>query len=142
MKVVINSCYGGFGLSKEAMVRYCEIKNIPCWIVEDRKYGSLGLWTCWVVPTEQRVQTIEGAWSEMSTEERIAHNKALSKQTLYDRDIARDDPALVQVVEELGKKAAGRCADLRIVEVPNDVAWEVEEYDGKEWVAEVHRTWS
>jgi hypothetical protein len=27
MKVVINSCYGGFSLTKEGMERYCEIKN-------------------------------------------------------------------------------------------------------------------
>lgn len=27
-KIVINACYGGFGLSDEAMVRYCELKGI------------------------------------------------------------------------------------------------------------------
>jgi hypothetical protein len=25
--------------------------------------------------------------------------------------------------------------------VPDGVEWTVEEYDGREWVAEVHRTW-
>ena len=60
----------------------------------------------------------------------------------YDRDIPRDDAALIQVVEELGDAANGSCADLKIVEIPNDVDWYVEEYDGNEWVAERHRTWS
>jgi hypothetical protein len=30
---------------------------------------------------------------------------------------------------------------LLIVEVPADVDWYIEEYDGLEWVAEKHRTW-
>jgi hypothetical protein len=59
------------------------------------------------------------------------------------REVVRDDPILIQVVEEFGaEKAAGRHADLKIVEIPDDVKWTIEEYDGMEWVAEVHRTWN
>ena len=93
MKIVINKCYGGFGLSRKAMLRYAEIKGF-------------------------------------------------SEQTIYDRDIDRTDPALIQVVEELGLGAAGSAADLAIVNIPDDVEWHIEEYDGNEWVAESHRTWS
>ena len=57
------------------------------------------------------------------------------------RDIERNDPILVQVVEEMGSNADGSVAELKIVEVPDDVEWMIEEYDGTEWVAEVHRTW-
>lgn len=53
----------------------------------------------------------------------------------------RDDPGLVAVVEKLGDKASGDCANLRVVEVPDDVDWEIEQYDGFEWVSEKHRTW-
>jgi hypothetical protein len=60
----------------------------------------------------------------------------------YDREIPRDDAALIQVVEELGDAADGACADLKIVQVPDEVDWYIEEYDGNEWVAERHRTWS
>ena len=60
----------------------------------------------------------------------------------YDRDIPRDDAALIQVVEELGDAANGFAADLKIVDIPDGVDWYIEEYDGNEWVAERHRTWS
>jgi len=30
---------------------------------------------------------------------------------------------------------------LRIIEIPDGVEWQIEEYDGDEWIAEKHRTW-
>jgi hypothetical protein len=48
---------------------------------------------------------------------------------------------LIQVVEEMGGMANGSFASLKIVEIPNDVNWYIEDYDGHEWVAERHRTW-
>ena len=58
-----------------------------------------------------------------------------------DRDIEREDPALVQVVEELGDKASGPFSQLGVVSVPDGIDWSIEEYDGSEWVAEVHQIW-
>jgi len=57
-------------------------------------------------------------------------------------DIERDDPYLVQIVREMGMDANGTYASLKIVEIPGDVEWQVDEHDGREWVAEKHRTWS
>lgn len=62
-------------------------------------------------------------------------------QTMEYWDIPRDDPILVEVVEQLGEEANGRCAELKIVEVPDNVRWTIEAFDGMEHVAEVHRTW-
>jgi hypothetical protein len=79
----------------------------------------------------------------MSQVERQQHNALCDQQLFSDRHIDRDDPVLVQVVRELGsKRASSRFADLNIVEIPADVAWQIEEYDGAEWVAEKHRVWS
>jgi hypothetical protein len=57
------------------------------------------------------------------------------------RDIPRNDLLLVEAVESLGEEADGEYAELDIVEIPDDIEWEIEEYDGKEWVSERHRTW-
>lgn len=55
--------------------------------------------------------------------------------------VYRHNPLLVYVVEKLGKAANGLYSNLKIVDVPEGVQWQVDEYDGREWVAEVHRTW-
>lgn len=103
MKVVINVCHGGFGLSKEAQDLYAQLKGI-----------ELG-----------------------------EYNKSyFFYDNLAVHDIPRDDPALIQVVEQLGGDAANRFSELKIVEIPDDVKWTIAEYDGLEWVAEAHRTWS
>jgi len=41
----------------------------------------------------------------------------------------------------MGDKAKGDHAELKVVEIPDDVNYIVEEYDGLEQIAEQHRTW-
>jgi len=132
-KVVINTCHGGFGLSHEAVLAYLEQSGVQVWAEADKKY--------YLVPPELRIVGTPTNWHSMTLEQRQAHNAAYSETVFYDRDLARDDPCLVQVVEQLGAVANGRCADLKVVEIPDDVNWYIEEYDGREWVAERHRTW-
>lgn len=113
MKIVINSCYGGFSLSEEAIELYLTKKGLE-FSKEKSEFFSL-----------------------------VGYNYVVKDQEhWYDRDIERNDSVLVEVVEVLGEKANGRCADLKVVEIPDGVEWQVEEYDGNEWVAEVHRVWS
>jgi hypothetical protein len=142
MKIVINTCFGGFGLSQEAMTRYAEIKGITIYPVRDERYSALNIVTYYTVPESERMgDAIWNEWKSLPQAERIALNKKYSEQTLCDRDIKRDDPALIQTVEELGEKSSGEHAKLKIVEIPDGVAWEIEEYDGNEHIAECHRTW-
>jgi len=130
-KVVYNACYGGFGLSKEACQRYWDIKGKQIWIEDDKEYPSLGLWTVWLTPPEERPVRKKN-WESISMDERIAYNKACSTQTWYDRDVDRHDPVLVQVVEELGDKASAQFAKLRIAQVYGP--YRIDEYDGFESV--------
>ena len=86
MKVVINRCFGGFGLSRDAL--------------QALGYG------------DNEYPTIE-----------------------------RNDPRLVAVVEKMGPASYGMCAALRVVEIPDDVDWQIDEYDGLETIHEAHRVW-
>jgi len=91
-KIVINRCYGGFGLSPKAIAAYAERKGLDAYSIVDR---------------------------------------------LEDRD----DAQLIQIVEEMGQDAAGANAWLKIVSIPDDVEWIIQEYDGMEWIAEKHKSW-
>jgi len=124
MKIVINKCYGGFGLSHEAMMMYFEIKGIPVYpdvYPEDGDDASNQIVAYWPVKEEDRV---------------VGEVFPLS---VY--DIERTDPVLVKVVEQLGDRANGYYSELSVVEIPDDVKWMIQEYDGIEWIAEEHRTW-
>jgi hypothetical protein len=74
--------------------------------------------------------------------ELYAEQKGIVPVDVIPYDIPRDDSTLVAIVEQLGDEANGRFARLKVVEIPADVQWVVQEYDGVEWVAEKHRTWS
>jgi len=114
-KVVINSCYGGFSISDEGFEYYLKLKGVT-------EFQKEPLW--------------EG---EKGPSSYTHSNKEVVQ---YDRDIERDDFMLVKTVEDLGKKANGEYANLRIVEIPDEVKWEIDEYDGFESVEEQHRRWS
>ena len=112
MKIVINSDYGGFSLSDWAIETYADRKGIKL-KKEKTSFGGITLFT-----------------------------NIVTNEDFESRDIERNDPVLVKVVEELGSKSFGFAANLKIVEVPDDVDWEVVQYDGLEHIAEKHRTWS
>lgn len=140
-KVVINSTHSGFGLSPEAVL---ELFRRGCRGIEATKVED-------AFPES-------GEGSVSSLDEQIVRWRAyLSSgepldifQTYFSSDerfvlafpkIARDDRDLVAVVEEMGIRANGPLSTLEIVEIPEDVVWEIAEYDGLEHVAEAHRRW-
>lgn len=111
MKIVINSDFGGFGLSDEAMELYLTRKGLP-FVKEDWKFGRF-----------------------------IFMKPDNKKECYFESEIERNDPVLVQLVEELGDEANGLYSSLKIVEIPDDVKWYVHDYDGIESVHEEHRIW-
>ena len=88
------------------------------------------------------INTCHGGFSLSQQAETLYKEMAgITDPDWHDREVARDDPYLVKVVRDLKEEAHGRFAELKIVEVPADVEWTIDEYDGMEWVAEKHRTW-
>ena len=136
-KIVINTCYGGFGLSEAGMQAYAARKGLTLYPEKDVLFTRY-----WTIPPEQRVAQIRNEqWAKITTAELIAYNKAYASQVINAIYFNRDDPDLVAVVEELGDLANGLNADLKVVEIPDEVVWKIVNYDGLEHVAEVHRTW-
>jgi hypothetical protein len=135
MKIVINKCFGGFGLSETAMFAYAARKGLTLYVERENAICV----TYWTVPPEQRPAEID--WHAASLEERQAHNAAYNKAVLYGRDIHRDDADLVAVVESLGEAASDKYASLLVVEIPDGIEWGIDEYDGMESISEKHRSW-
>jgi hypothetical protein len=134
MKVVINSCFGGFGLSHEGVMRYAELAGLKLYPFRNRRVdGHLDFDS--YEPGADRMFTM---YSRKPIESGSGWPKG---ETWGDHELERTDPFLVQVVEELGDKADGECAELQVVEIPDGVDWEIDEYDGNEHIAEKHRTW-
>ena len=142
MRLAINACYGGFGLSPKALRRFAELRGRNCFFFQNHPPGQIGLLDLhryWPISDTEAEQAV--FWSAFD----VPDPNGLTDwgtHALYARDIARDDPILLQVIDELGEEADGRCAKLKVVEIPDGVAWAIEEYDGNEWVSEEHRTWS
>lgn len=78
--------------------------------------------------------------SEAALEE-YKNRKGITDENFYHWDIPRDCPVLVAMIEEQGTGINGPYSYLKIVEIPEDVDWYIEENDGDEWIAERHRTW-
>lgn len=139
MKVLVNRCYGGFSVSEKTVLLYAKLKGITVYPEVD--YGYTVYWT---VPEEARAPYLESsAWLASTVEARKASNLFYEENTIgiYFGHKERVDPIWIAVVEELGKEANGTYADLRVVEIPDDVDWEIEGYDGYETIREVSRTW-
>jgi hypothetical protein len=116
MKIAINTQYGGFGLSDEAFESLLKRKGIDFEKV-DAAFGCANYY----------------AKGHVGNDEHFISQ--------YDHYEPRNDPDLIAVIEEFGDKSYGWAATLRIVEIPDDVDWYVEEHDGLEHIAEKHRTW-
>jgi len=113
-KVAYNACFGGFGLSREAVLLGRELSGDPKW-------GGA---------------TIKG--DVYSDGKIVGHDFGE-----VDYKFPRHDPILIAVIERLGKAANGEYADLRIEEIPSGTPYRIDEYDGRESVetAETY-TWT
>ncbi len=108
MKIVINKCYGGFSISREAAEFMAKRGN-----------------------KQAKVELME------NKKEWYGYGYSSNGYMGYNRT----DPDLVAAVEQLGGKANGRAAELCVVSVPDDIKWEITDYDGIEQVEELHRKW-
>ena len=125
MKVLINGCVGGFGVS-EAVLKKLLDNNSPLLIKQQIQDDDLD--------------------DFMLNSASYCIFVDVDNKCCYDFDRSNDkhrsDTLLIKIVEELGEAANGVHSRLKIVDIPDDVDWHiVENNDGSEYVAENHRTW-
>jgi len=123
VKIVVNRCYGGFGLSDAA----CE------WLMKNRGYtlGNGKITEDWETFNIVTYDGFMSTYAILSTPDEVSS----------DDNKFRTHPDVIAVVEALGKGANGSCAGLEIIEIPDGINWHIDEYDGVETVHEAHRSW-
>lgn len=120
-RVVVNTCFGGFGLSNEAFELFLTKKGIKFY--KEVRFPNL-------------IESFDYYQGAPNGEDK-------NLLSYYDEDLVkRDDPILVEVVRELGEKANGYASDLKIIEIPADIGWIIDEYDGRESIHESHNSWN
>lgn len=113
-RIVINGCHGGATLSLKGIERMIELGH-------------------------DYVRRYKAEFDEAHRDDELMRGY----YSLHCMDeLKRDDPILVQVVDELGPEASHQIGKLYVVDIPDGVNWTIEEYDGWEWIAETHRRWS
>ena len=115
MKIAINNCHSGFGVSHKAFLKLREMGNKHA-----LKEADIGEYY----------------------PDGTGPRKPFGNFENFGLDIPRNDLDLIHVIESMGIEANGSLSQLKIIEIPDDVEWQIEEYDGFEWIAEKHRTWS
>ena len=136
MEIVINTCYGGFGVSAQALVELVKRESSAQVSMTLSEYTGGHNNSFYHMGTRITIDEYEfDSWMPgVLYKDNIVY-------MLKDGDGIRKDLGLISVVRELGDAANGRHAKLKVVEIPNGTKYEIEEYDGMEWVAEVHQTW-
>lgn len=141
MKIVINTCFGGFGLSEAAENLYLKKKGLEVFRYEQTKWRYKD-------GEEEYLLVKRGSKKRLNITFVYTENHGTLLTRLpaegfwYDKNLERNDPILVEVVEELGEKADGAYAKLKVVEIPEGVQWYINDYDGIESINERHQSWS
>ena len=139
-EIVINACYGGFSLSKEAESELAKLQGKQVFWYMQTKYEHTG-----GINEYQRVDIHHKGHFYYSLSRDLGEtiNDIPDGEDVWfpSREIARDNVNLIAIVKKLGSRADGSCAKLKIVKIPDDVKWVIDEYDGYESVEEDHRSW-
>jgi hypothetical protein len=101
MKIVVNKCFGGFGVSEAV-------------------YKELGM-----------------EWDGYG----YLYNEDFGIES-DNYNAYRTNKKLIEAIERIGEKtASGAMAELRVVEIPDGIEFDINNYDGIETVHENHRSW-
>ncbi len=139
MKIVLNKCFGGFGLSHEAKMEIFKRKNIEVFpYINNFSYDSDDEYTrhtgqklgsmdfIYYFKKDPKIDKVTGIYSE------IDRLYGITDDSSFSSDSNRGDKDLVAVVEKLGSEASGPYASLKVVDIPDGAEWEISDYDGVE----------
>jgi len=129
MKVVVNNCYGRFGLSPKAQEKYWGLKGKRVFFYVS-EYGAKKARKVSADINPLLVHTLFKDYGPLVNLAEVPREEFARSET-----IERHEPVLVRVVEEMGKAADGTRARLTVIEIPDGADYVIRDYNGMEWVA-------
>ena len=129
MKMILNKCFGGFGVSDEGYKLYAQKKGVQLYPYEVNY--SIDIHTITKSNSESNWLTTTYFTKDFGEKYEISDEEC-KEYRLYFTDDDRLDKTLIEVVEELGEKANTRFSDLEVVEIPDGSYYIIDEYDGVE----------
>ena len=137
MKVILNKCYGGFGVSQEAYELYAKKKGIEIFSYKLECRNDK--------PIYRKTDTGSSILTHVFTKDfgdyvELSDDNS-EKYILELRGNHREDPVLIEVVEELGERANSPFSKLVVVDIPDGMEYEIDEYDGLETLHQKVKKW-
>ena len=129
-KIILNKCYGGFDLSEEGYRLYAQKKGLKLYKYKNNFDDNKCIYSYSNTDNDLFVHYFTkdfGNNVEISDED-------YKKYSLYIREEYREDETLIQVVEELGSNASGRFGNLKVIEIPDNSKYKIDQYDGMETI--------
>ena len=145
MKIVLNKKYGGFGLSIATMKLYLNKKGIKCYVYY-KKDGFENDKSIWYREDNEKAKELydykNGFYTLKNIDWGLEKVLDVSRTSVEDHSefyestftpkIDRTDKDLIEIIETLGESASRETSRLKIVEIPDDVYYFIDDYDGIE----------
>lgn len=125
-RVILNKCFGGFGVSKDAYELYAKKKGISVFH--------------YTYATDDN-RSFDFHFTKDFGDNVYISNEDFKKYFLNLDENFREDKTLIEVVEELGEKANTFYSNLKIVEIPDDLDYVIDNYDGIETLHQKVQEW-
>lgn len=150
-ELLINRCFGGYTLSNEVLIEltkrkhkdfkklyfYCKDYSNQRYVkIKDFKYKNGKL-----VNSGYFLDSLYLSYHDQG--DIVKYNDFKYDKLIWSDDWSRDDEDLIKLFKEWGsERCSGDCSKLKLVEIPNDIEYYIDDYDGLESIHEKHRSWN
>ena len=135
-KVILNKCFGGFGVSKEAYELYAKKKGIDVFHYTQKNLKN----EIYTYATDDN-RSFDFYFTKDFGDNVYISDEDFKEYFLNLDEKFREDKTLIEVVEELGEKANAFYSNLKIVEIPDDLDYVIDNYDGIETLRQKVQEW-
>lgn len=137
MKVILNKCYGGFGVSQKAYELYAKKKGIELFVYKLECTNDKPIYR----KTDMGSSIFTITFTKDFGDYVDLYDDNSEKYILELCSNHREDPVLIEVVEELGDRANSPFSKLVVVDIPDGMEYEIDDYDGVETLHQKVEKW-